>query len=323
MSGPLATALVAQLAELQRWFEGRLVPTPAQSDEVVPAERYLDLDFLSAAIARAASTQAGAQPYTADGLAKPDDEADSDLRIAVSRFTRQYASSISAVALVALARGVGLDLSVRRCRVIIRSNIPFLVAPDIREEQALGCVERPTTLPATGPIVDTLAELRGYVWQKLYAENLAPLFDQAGSLTKVSPRLMWTNAVEWVGMVSDAADEYLPPAAAAPFVADRMAILAAPSLPGIDGPNPLAGLLAWSPPTSDLPHGSHVRSVCCVTFYLNDRLGRLCSNCPLLPEQDRLALVRERHGVPMGTPGGPAEQKAIQLGRERLRLSAL
>ena len=50
MSGPLATALIAQLGELQRWFEGRLVSEPAPTDEVVPAERYLDVDFLRAAI---------------------------------------------------------------------------------------------------------------------------------------------------------------------------------------------------------------------------------------------------------------------------------
>src|SRR5919201_2208343 len=86
VGGPLTTALVAQLAELHRWFEGRLVPEPAAIDEVVPAERYLDSDFLRAAIARAASTQPGAEHYTG-APDMPDDEADIDLRIAVSRFT--------------------------------------------------------------------------------------------------------------------------------------------------------------------------------------------------------------------------------------------
>jgi Ferric iron reductase FhuF-like transporter len=321
MSGPLATALVAQLAELQRWFEGRLVPEPAPSDEVVPAERYRDLDFLRAAIARAHSTQASAQHYVG-GLEMAEDEADIDLRIAVSRFTRQYASSISAVALVALARGVGLDLSARQCNVIVRSNVPFLVSLDLREDEVLRCAERPTTLPALGPNVGTLAELRGYVWRNLYAENFAPLFERARQVTKVSPRLMWTNAAEWVGLVSDTADEYLSPAAADPFVEDRIALLGAPSLPGVAGPNPLTGLLAWSDPTSDLPHGHHVRNVCCVTFYLPDRLGRLCANCPFLPAEDRLALVRERHSVPMGTPGGLAEQRAIELGLAKLGIAA-
>jgi ferric iron reductase protein FhuF len=318
MSNSLTTALVEQLAELRRWFEGRLVPEPGPSDEVVPAERYLDLDFLRAAIARAASTQPPAEHYVGE-LEMAEDEADIDLRIAVSRFTRQYASSISAVALVALARGVGLDLSAPRCNMIVRSNIPFLVSPNIREYEALRCAERPTTMPASGPIVGSVAELRGCVWRKLYAENFAPLFERARKVTKVSPRLMWTNAAEWVGLVSDAADEYLSPRAAAPFVDDRIGILDAPSLPGVAGPNPLKGLLEWSDPTSDLPHGQHVRDVCCVTFYLPDRLGRLCESCPFLPAEDRLALVRERHGVPMGTPGGPAERRAIAVGLDKLR----
>jgi hypothetical protein len=317
MSGPLATALIAQLAQLQRWFEGRLVPGPAPTDELVPAERYLELDFLRAAIARAHSTQAPAE-RSVDGPELADDEADIDLRIAVSRFTRQYASSISAVALVALARGVGLNLSASRCTMIVRSNVPFLVSPDIRDDEALRCAERPTDLPAAGPVLGTLDELRDCVWRALYAENFAPLFDRARQLTKVSPRLMWTNAAEWVGLVSDAADEYLSPAAAMPFVEDREALLTAPSLSGVAGTNPLSGLLAWSEPSCGLPNGHHVRSVCCVTFYLQDRLGRLCANCPFLPPDDRLALVRERHGVPMGTPGGPAEKRAIQLGQEKL-----
>ncbi len=319
MAGPLADALVAQLKELDRWFEGRLVPEPAPSDELVPAERYLEPDFLRDAIARAASTQLHAKHYV-PGLELPDDDATIDLRIAVSRFTRQYASSLSAVALVALGRGVGLDLSAPRCRMIVRSNIPFLVSVETREDEALRCAERPTTLPASGPTVATLAELREHVWRKLYAENIGPLLERAREVTRVSPRLMWSNVAEWPGLVSDAADEYLSPERAAPFVEDRIALLDAPALPGIDGPNPMRGLLEWSDPVPDMPHGHAYRHVCCVTFYLPDRLGRLCANCPFLTAEERLAMVRERRGVPMGTPGGPAEQHAIQRGLEKLGL---
>jgi hypothetical protein len=308
---------MGRLEELGPLFQGRLVQEAGPSDEIVAAERYLDSEFLRAAVARAASTVA----HIADPADARSDEADIDLRIAVSRFTRQYASSISAVALVALAHGVGLDLSPPRCQMLLRGNGPFLVLADIRAEEALRCAERPTTLPAAGPMVTTLAELRAYVWVRLYAKHLWPLFARALEVTKVSPRLIWSNAAESVALASDAADEYLSPAAATPFVEDRLALLDATTVPGIPGPNPLAGLVSWAEPTSDLPHVHHVRTVCCVTFYLQDRLGRLCANCPFLPFDDRVALVRERHGVPMATPGGVAEQRAIRLGLQKLGLA--
>jgi hypothetical protein len=72
---------------------------------VVDALDYLDPAFLKAAIARSASPNAV-------GLAGDSEEGtDVDLRIAVSRFTREYVSSLTGIALVGLGLGVGLDLS--------------------------------------------------------------------------------------------------------------------------------------------------------------------------------------------------------------------
>ena len=133
-----------------------------------------------------------------------------------------------------------------------------------------------------------------------------------------------TNAAEWVGMVRDAAIEYLTPEAGAPFVAECDALFDAESLPGVaDTPNPLRDKLEWElvgePGSAE---AVQTRKVCCLSYLLADRFGRLCGNCPYLPLEDRLALIHERHGVPMGNPGaratsGAAEQQAIQRGLER------
>jgi hypothetical protein len=53
---------------------------------------------------------------------------------------------------------------------------------------------------------------------------------------------------------------------------------------------------------------------------LNDRLGRLCSNCPFLTVEERVAMMREEHGHAIGSSGGPALQRAIQVGRAKLGL---
>ncbi len=78
--------IVVTLKELGRWTEGRYEGEPAGDLEVVDAERYLDLAYLREAVARARSIQAPASRSEGDhGFS---DEAEPDLRIAVSRFTR-------------------------------------------------------------------------------------------------------------------------------------------------------------------------------------------------------------------------------------------
>ncbi|MGH2489920.1 MAG: IucA/IucC family C-terminal-domain containing protein [Candidatus Limnocylindria bacterium] len=307
--------LEAELEGLGRWIRGRFVAEPSATHEVVPAARYLDRDYLRTAIERGKFTTMS-PPINVDG-----EDVDVDLRIAVSRFTRQYASSVTAVALTALGRGVGLDAGVDRCRMIVRANIPFLVVMDTRDP--IRSAERPTTWPVDGREVATLRELRELVWRKLYGEHLAPLFARVLEVTRVNPNLVWTNAAEWVANVSDAADEYLDRASARPFVDDRVALLERDDLPGVSGPNPMRGLIDWRRfDAPDFPHGVQTRHICCVTYLLPDRLGRLCQNCDFLPLEDRVALVRERHGLPMGTPGGPAEKHSIAVGRRKLGLSS-
>jgi hypothetical protein len=305
-------ALDHELTRLGRWFEGRYVAEPDPDDEVVPATRFLEPDYLRAAIARAQTT-------SFHPTASEDDE-DVNLRIAVSRFTRQYASSVSAIALVALARGLSLDLSASRCRMLFYRELPFRASLDTDDMAVVRCVERPTSWPVDGPAVESLEELRQLTWRRLYGEHLAPLLEVVREVTSVSQALLWTNMAEWVGEVSDAADEYLGAEGARPFVADRVAALEAETLPAVPGPNPLRGRMEWVPyDAPDFPHGVEVRKHCCMTYLLPDRLGRLCSNCGFLPLEERVALIRERHGVPLDAPQrGPALEKAIQIGLERV-----
>jgi hypothetical protein len=309
-------SVVDILRDLGRWTDGRYAAELPADAEVASAEQYVDPATLRNGVLRIYSANVKqASPTTDHGFT---DEAAPDLRIAISRFTR-HAACVSAAALAALGCGVGLDAAAKNCRFIIRGNVPFIAhlasdgAPPVR------CRERETSWPLYGPVVETLAELREYVWRGLYAGWLAPLFERAGDITRVSPRLMWTNAAEWVSMVSNAADEYLGPERAAPFVEDRVALFSAETLPGVPGPNPMQDLIEWQPYIApDFPHGVERRRICCMTYMLSDRLGRLCSNCPFLSLEERVALVREEHGQPMGSPGGPAQRRAIEAGLRKL-----
>lgn len=302
--------MVRQLQGLGRWVEGRLVTEPDSTRTLVPAERYLDRAYLRQAIDAAVAI--GRDP--ADAGAEP-----IDVRIAASRFSRHYASALSTVALTGLARGVGIDVSMARCTMVLDYNVPMLAMIDVPDRDVLRCAERPTAWPVDGPVVGSLDELRAYVWRRLYSENIEPVFARVLELVNVSPKLLWANAAEWVGMVSDAAAEYLEASDAAPFIADRKALLDADVLPGRCGPNPLRHQLDWVPSGADgFPSEVQTRRLCCLTYLLPDRRGRLCQNCGFLSLEDRVALTRERHGVSRGNPTGPAEQRSIDAGLAKL-----
>jgi hypothetical protein len=295
--------LARQVEAMGPMARGRYIPDPEMSPESVPGERFADAEYLRACIARAQPTRN-----------------DDDPRVGVSRMSRQYCAALTCVALTGLANGAGIDLSPARCSMAFRDNLPSRVALQrgYRARHVLRCSERPTRWPVTGPSVATIEQLREHVWANLYARNLAPLFATAVGVVNVPERLLWTNAAEWVGVVMDSAIEHLPPALAAAVVAECRALLDAESLPGLDG-NPLRGLVEWFAFDDDEPRqGIQTRHLCCLTYRHTDRRGRLCQNCPLLPLQDRAALVRERRGAGLMKTGGPAELRSLQLGLTRL-----
>lgn len=303
--------LVAELGRLGPDIGCRVLTAAPRSAQVVPARRFHDRAFLDHAIG-----DCGESLFAAMG---GEDAEPVDVRpaVAASRFTRHYVSSLTAAALVGLAHGVGLDLSAERCVKVVDDGIPrqHLVGPD---DVTRACRER-TTWPVAGPPIPTTQELREYVWRRLYAEHLAPLFVAVTDLTGASPRLLWSNAAEWVAYVAELAAEHLSPVEAAPILTEADVLLDAETLPGINGANPLRGLVEWvEVDASDFPRGVQTRRHCCITYLLPARLGRLCANCPFLPVPDRVALWRETRADGR-VRGGPAERRSIEIGLRKIR----
>ncbi len=310
--------LAEEISRLGRWFQGRHGFEADKSTETIPATRYFDPDFLRQAIAASHTVRPELLFRDPPESESVDTEVDSDLRIAVSRVVRHYSGCLSAAAYTALAHGVALDMSPRNCRFRTRLGLPFTLVLDSMGEGAVVTAERPTTWGIRARSVSTLVEARDHVWRTLYGAHLAPLFETVRSITRVSARLLWTNAAEWSGMISDSADEYLGGEGRF-YVEDSRALLRSPAIPGVPGDNPLRGLVVWDEVSHPrYPHGIHRRMSCCLTYLLDDRRGRLCQNCPLLPIDKRLALVRERFREEMGTGGGPAEREAIRHGLRRI-----
>lgn len=313
-AAPWQLELGRALDSFGRWFERRLVIAPGPGDHVVPARRFLSDDaFLL-------DTIRGQVPAELPALPPGHEDRRTDLRILASRFARLYSNATAGAALIALGHGIGIDLSPARCGIVFRGQTAGGVRLDLDPSVLVRCAERPSPWHAGGPVLETVEELREYVWRRYFGEHIAPLFARMAELTHVSEKLLWSNSAEMVGLVFDGAEEYLGAEAATPFRDDSPALLEASEIPGVPGPNPLTGRLEWTPYDDDrgFPREVQLRRMCCLIMHLGDRYGRLCQNCPHLPLDDRVALVRERHGLSQSDPRGPAEQQAIVRGLEWL-----
>lgn len=308
--------LLGEMASLGPAGERRFVDVATPGTGFVPVTRLLEPPHLSELIRRAG----GLDRDNADGAAIPD----MDATIAVSRFARQYCGAVSAAASVGLAHGIGIDMSPERCRVALTNiELPvtrrrFVATVDLTGAEVLRCAQRPTSLPVTGPVVPTIDELREYVWSRLFGAHYAELFRRVREVAPtVSPALLWTSAAEYVGAISDAAQEHLSAIAAAPYVADRRALLDGETLPGVGGPNPLRGRLVWDSAGPEWPRAVQTRQLCCLNYLLAERDGMLCQNCPHLPPADRAALAKERRDMPIGSAEGSAHRRAREMGQRR------
>jgi hypothetical protein len=294
-------------------FADRIVTTPPASGEVVRGDRFLDADYLRGAIESAGASLHGRLPVQP----KSDEEREVKLIAAASRFTRYYMSGLTFVALVGLARGVGLDLAASRCMQNISHGLPHDHVFGDASDGVVKCAERPAAWPIDGSTVATVNDLRQHVWKQLYGENFAPLIALTQATTRAPHDLLWSNAAEMVAFVADQAVTHLSPTEAAPFVEDADALLNADVVPGVAGPNPMHGLIEWIPVDEpDFPRGVMLRPHCCITYVLPVRTGLLCGNCPFLPLEDRIALTRER--LQGGGRGGPAELRSIEIGRRKI-----
>ncbi len=263
--------------------EGRFFASLPEDREAIPSARFLDLDFLRAAIVRAAGgVGAGA--------------AEVDLRPAASRWTRQYCAAVLPAVLVAMADGVALDTSLERCSIVLRGHLPGGLHLADQASRALRWPGRVGASRAEGQAA-TVTELRAHVVAGLFREHLVPLFERVLDLAKLSPDVLWSNVAEQADLVYEWAATRLDAERYRPFAEDAEALLGSAELPGLPGPNPLAGWITRDPVDEpDFPRPLQLRRVCCIHYLLPDRIGRLCSNCPLATTEERVELARSARG---------------------------
>lgn len=107
----------------------------------------------------------------------------------------------------------------------------------------------------------------------LLLQHLAPLFDALGGLTRLAPKILWSNTVRLMEPVFDVA---LAATGGAPSISrDRQQLLHSAAWPGDDiRPNPLYG--------RERKHPVKLHRECCLNYLLPDE--HHCNACPLAPE---------------------------------------
>jgi ferric iron reductase protein FhuF len=141
--------------------------------------------------------------------------------------------------------------------------------------------------------VPTRTELREHAFKSLFGENFAPSFERVLQVVHVSPRLLWTTAAESIELLYEYGRPYFDAESWRLLEEDRVAVQFGAALPGVEGPNPMLGLLEWER-FDDLllPDQYQVRKICCVNYVIPGRKPSYCRTCGIISGAQRKELWR-------------------------------
>ena len=217
--------------------------------------------------------------------ANPSEE---DIRAAASRFMRRYLLSVATPTFLALTHGIGWELPLERISVVMRPDLALGAVIDLRGLETYTSRERPSEWPVTGRDV-SLDELRDHALRPLFGDVHVRSFDKVLGHVRVSPRLLWSTAAENLDYYYDNAIAYTEGEERDRYAVDRDLMLFGDTVPGIEGDNPMKGLLAWDDFSDDarFPRPRQVRIVCCANYVIPGRGTKYCRTCGLVSQAER------------------------------------
>jgi ferric iron reductase protein FhuF len=113
-------------------------------------------------------------------------------------------------------------------------------------------------------------------------------------VVRVSPRLLWATAAESIELLYEYGRPYFDEDAWKPLEEDRQALHFDATLPGVEGPNPMLGLLEWERFDDPLLLDEYqVRKVCCVNYVIPGRKPSYCRTCGIISAERRRDLWRQ------------------------------
>ena len=222
----------------------------------------------------------------AEWSANPSDE---DIRAAASRFMRRYLLSVATPAFLSLTNGVAWELTLERISVVMRPDLALGAAIDLRGLKTYVSRERPSPWPIERGVQTSLEELRDRALRPLFGDVHVRSFEKVLGHVKVSPRLLWSTAAENVDYYYDNALDYTQGDEHERYATDRELLLFGETVPGVEGDNPMKGLLGWDDFSDDprFPRPRQVRIVCCANYIVPGRQTKYCRTCGLVSQPER------------------------------------
>jgi ferric iron reductase protein FhuF len=212
-----------------------------------------------------------------------------DARVDAAQWLRAYVAVVANWPLLALPSGIAVETAADRCAVVVEDGFPQRLRSTTRR------IEDPKAL-------------REAVFHDLFERHFRPLIEHTLQLVRLDARVLWGNVIESITVSYDRALRAVyDPLLTDALAADRNMLLTAERLPGIDGPNPMHGMVWYEMVEPEIyPGPVSVRSMCCIAFHVR-RPVDYCRNCPNVSAKERATLTRDFiwEWLRKGTTGSP------------------
>jgi ferric iron reductase protein FhuF len=216
-----------------------------------------------------------------------------DIRIAASIWNKVYSwTTLPGVLAFMTWGGVGLDAAIENVSFVLEEGKPKALwfhdlSNTVIYPQRLS-IPIPENYP--GKIVNSVAELHQAVLTNLFQRNFAPMIERVHSLTKLSKKTMWGNAVNASEGQFAELSKFINSEA---IKTDYSVLYQQPDSCVMSGRNPLYNLVRSEQINEPgLPATTTVRLTCCLYAFIPPG-DEKCTNCPLLTHQERIAQMKQ------------------------------
>jgi siderophore-iron reductase FhuF len=225
--------------------------------------------------------------------ARPEYQRTQDIRIAASIWNKVYSwTTLPGVLALMTWAGVGLDVGLDNVSFVLEDGQPKALYFHDLSRTVIYPKRLPIPIPQDypGKIVNSVDALQQFVFTGLFQRNLAPMIDRVHSLTKLSKKTMWGNAVNASEGQFAELSQYTNPEA---IQADYSILYEQPYSLVMPGQNPLYNLVRTEQlDEPGLPSQVTVRLTCCLYKFIPP-YNEKCPNCPLIETQERISLMKE------------------------------
>jgi len=216
-----------------------------------------------------------------------------DIRITASIWNKVYSwKTLPGVLALMTWAGVGLDAGLDNVSFVLEDGEPKALWFNDLSDTVIYPQRLPIPIPQNypGKIVNSVEALHETVFTSLFHHNFAPMIDRVHSLTKLSKKTMWGNAVN----ASERQFAEISKCTNLESIkTDYSVLYEQPYSSVMPGRNPLYNLVRTEKINEPgLPATTTVRLTCCLYAFIPP-CDEKCTNCPLFKPQERIAQMKK------------------------------